>query len=146
LITRSSNPPTRMLGDLARVECPTLVMGGEEDPMTPIECQADIVAALPPHLVEFVRFRACGHAVVPDAPEAAWQKCASSYMRSLRPRQRLGGATILAAPALSQGPRRRETLAVPGVLRAGKSLRIGNCGGAAWRHRCAQRVSTMKSV
>jgi pimeloyl-ACP methyl ester carboxylesterase len=63
-----------MLGDLARVECPTLVMGGEEDPMTPIECQADIVAALPPHLVEFARFPACGHAVVPDAPEAALAK------------------------------------------------------------------------
>ena len=32
---------------LPRVQCPTLVMGGEDDPMTPIECQADIVAALP---------------------------------------------------------------------------------------------------
>src|SRR5262249_30186243 len=44
-----------MLPDLARVQCPTLVMGGEEDPMTPIECQADIAAALPPHLVRFER-------------------------------------------------------------------------------------------
>jgi len=46
-------------------------MGGEEDPMTPIECQADIAAALPRHLVRFERFAACGHAVVPDAPDAA---------------------------------------------------------------------------
>ena len=60
-----------LLCDLARVRCPTLVMGGEEDPMTPIECQADIVAALPAHLVQFVRFPECGHAVVPDAPDTA---------------------------------------------------------------------------
>lgn len=44
-------------------------MGGEDDPMTPIECQADIVAALPAHLVRFERFANCGHAVLPDAPE-----------------------------------------------------------------------------
>ena len=60
-----------LMSDLARVRCPTLVMGGEEDPMTPIECQADIAAALPPHLVRFEPFAACGHAVVPDAPDAA---------------------------------------------------------------------------
>ena len=63
-----------MLSDLSGVRCPTLVMGGDEDPMTPIECQADIVAALPAHLVQFARFPGCGHAVVPDAPEAALAK------------------------------------------------------------------------
>ncbi len=56
---------------LAQVQSPTLVLGGEEDPMTPIECQADIVAALPAHLVRFERFPKCGHAVLPDAPERA---------------------------------------------------------------------------
>jgi len=60
-----------LLPALSRVQCPTLVLGGEEDPMTPIECQADIAAALPPHLVRFERFAGCGHAVVPDAPERA---------------------------------------------------------------------------
>jgi pimeloyl-ACP methyl ester carboxylesterase len=60
-----------MTPDLARVQCPTLVMGGEDDPMTPIECQADIAAALPRQLVRFERFPGCGHAVVPDAPERA---------------------------------------------------------------------------
>jgi proline iminopeptidase len=44
-------------------------MGGEDDPMTPIECQVDIVAALPSHLVRFERFADCGHAVLTDAPE-----------------------------------------------------------------------------
>jgi pimeloyl-ACP methyl ester carboxylesterase len=60
-----------MFPDLHRIQCPTLVMGGEDDPMLPIESQADIAAALPPHLVQFERFANCGHAVVPDAPERA---------------------------------------------------------------------------
>lgn len=57
--------------ELSRVQCPTLVLGGEDDPMTPIECQADIAAGLPAHLVRFERFAGCGHAVIPDAPERA---------------------------------------------------------------------------
>jgi pimeloyl-ACP methyl ester carboxylesterase len=60
-----------MFPDLGRIQCPTLVMGGEEDPMHPIESQADIAAALPAHLVRFERFADCGHAVIPDAPERA---------------------------------------------------------------------------
>jgi pimeloyl-ACP methyl ester carboxylesterase len=60
-----------MFPDLHRIRCPTLVLGGEDDPMLPIECQADIAAALPAHLVQFERFADCRHAVVPDAPELA---------------------------------------------------------------------------
>jgi len=60
-----------MFPDLCRIQCPTLVLGGEDDPMLPIECQADLAAALPAHLVRFERFADCGHAVVPDAPERA---------------------------------------------------------------------------
>jgi proline iminopeptidase len=60
-----------MFPDLGRIQCPTLVMGGEDDPMHPIESQADIAAALPAHLVRFERFADCGHAVIPDAPERA---------------------------------------------------------------------------
>jgi proline iminopeptidase len=56
---------------LRRVQCPTLVMGGEDDPMSPIECQEDIAAALPAHLVRFERFPGCGHGVVTDAPDRA---------------------------------------------------------------------------
>jgi pimeloyl-ACP methyl ester carboxylesterase len=57
--------------DLHRIQCPTLVLGGEDDPIHPIESQADIAAALPAHLVQFERFANCRHAVVPDAPERA---------------------------------------------------------------------------
>jgi pimeloyl-ACP methyl ester carboxylesterase len=60
-----------MFSDLHRIQCPTLVLGGEDDPMHPIESQADIAAALPAHLVRFERFPNCGHAVIPDAPERA---------------------------------------------------------------------------
>jgi proline iminopeptidase len=56
---------------LRSVRCPTLVMGGEEDPMSPIICQEEIAAALPPHLARFERFPGCGHGVVTDAPERA---------------------------------------------------------------------------
>ena len=56
---------------LHRVQCPTLVMGGEEDPMSPIVCQEEIAAALPPRLARFERFPGCGHGVVHDAPERA---------------------------------------------------------------------------
>ena len=60
-----------MFPDLGRIQCPTLVLAGEDDPMHPIESQADIVAALPSRLVQFERFPNCGHAVVPDAPQRA---------------------------------------------------------------------------
>jgi proline iminopeptidase len=49
-----------------------LVLGGEEGPMIPIECQEDILAALPPNLVRFERFPNCGHSVIADAPERAF--------------------------------------------------------------------------
>jgi proline iminopeptidase len=60
-----------MLAELGRIRCPTLVLGGEDDPIHPIESQIDIAAALPPHLVQFERFADCRHAVIPDAPERA---------------------------------------------------------------------------
>jgi proline iminopeptidase len=60
-----------MFPDLCRIQYPTLVLGGEDDPIHPIESQVDIAAALPAHLVRFERFADCGHAVVPDAPERA---------------------------------------------------------------------------
>ena len=56
---------------LSEIRCPTLLMGGEDDPMVPIECQADIAAALPAPLVRFERFAGCGHGVLADAPERA---------------------------------------------------------------------------
>lgn len=56
--------------DLGKIRCPTLVLGGAEDPMTPIECQQDIAAAIPPRWVKFVRFDAAGHGAFRDDPAA----------------------------------------------------------------------------
>ena len=54
---------------LKHVTCPTLVMGGEEDPICPIEDSEDIADALPEGLVRFRRFPACGHGLNWDDPE-----------------------------------------------------------------------------
>jgi proline iminopeptidase len=51
------------------VRCPTLVLGGELDPVCPIELQAEIAAALPREHVRFERFPNCGHGVFRDDPE-----------------------------------------------------------------------------
>jgi pimeloyl-ACP methyl ester carboxylesterase len=67
--TGRQSPLVRHVRDLHRIQCPTLILGGEDDPIHPIESQADIAAALPSHLVQFERFADCRHAVVPDAPE-----------------------------------------------------------------------------
>jgi proline iminopeptidase len=55
-----------ILGDLKRIKCPTLVLAGDDDPMTPLECQIEIAEAIPKHLVQFRRWADCGHGVVPD--------------------------------------------------------------------------------
>ncbi len=54
---------------LAGITCPTLVMAGENDPITPIAFSETIVASLPPERVQFERFGECGHGVVRDAPQ-----------------------------------------------------------------------------
>jgi proline iminopeptidase len=61
-----------LLPELGRVRCPTLVLGGEDDPICPIDDQADIAAALPPGLARFERFAGCGHGVFRDDPERAF--------------------------------------------------------------------------
>ncbi len=46
-------------------------MGGEDDPIMPIGFSETIARSLPPDRVQFQRFPRCGHAIVPDDPEAA---------------------------------------------------------------------------
>lgn len=60
-----------LLPALDRVRCPTLVLVGEDDPITPLADSEDIVAALPADLTRFERFPGCGHGVFRDAPERA---------------------------------------------------------------------------
>ncbi len=57
-----------MLPRLANIRCPTLVIGGEDDPMVPIEDQEDIAAALPEHVVQIHRVPNAGHGPYRDDP------------------------------------------------------------------------------
>jgi proline iminopeptidase len=54
---------------LSQVKCPTLVLAGELDPVTPMADSDDIAAALPPALVRYERFLGAGHGVGHDQPE-----------------------------------------------------------------------------
>lgn len=58
-----------LLPGLASVRCPTLVIAGEDDPVSPIEAMQDIVDALPAQHVRFERFPKAGHRVHQDDPE-----------------------------------------------------------------------------
>jgi pimeloyl-ACP methyl ester carboxylesterase len=58
-----------LLPHLSRIRCPTLVIGGEHDPVTTIQDAEDIAAAMPPNLVRFERFRDAGQGVYRDRPE-----------------------------------------------------------------------------
>jgi proline iminopeptidase len=66
---RGERETMNLASDLHRIKCPTLVMVGEDDPMTPVACSEEIVAALPPHLVRFERFAGAGHGIVADQPK-----------------------------------------------------------------------------
>lgn len=56
---------------LQRIACPVLLLGGELDPMVPIENQRDIAALVRPELLQFHEFASVGHGVVADAPDEA---------------------------------------------------------------------------
>jgi pimeloyl-ACP methyl ester carboxylesterase len=48
------------------------MMCGDRDPIAPIAFSETIATSLPKHLVRYETFSACGHGVVPDAPESAF--------------------------------------------------------------------------
>ncbi|HEX4741283.1 MAG TPA: alpha/beta hydrolase [Caulobacteraceae bacterium] len=56
---------------LKRVECPTLITAGALDPITPVACSEDILAALPPGVGELLVFDEAGHGVHRDLPDRA---------------------------------------------------------------------------
>jgi pimeloyl-ACP methyl ester carboxylesterase len=60
-----------LLTPLAAVRCPTLVMAGGVDPITPIPCAEAIMAALPADLAQLVVFEGAGHGIYRDEPERA---------------------------------------------------------------------------
>lgn len=57
--------------DLAKIDCPVLVMVGEDDPITPHEFSDVIVENLRKEITTFKRYDKCGHGVVADRPAEA---------------------------------------------------------------------------
>ena len=55
--------------ELSSIKCPTLVLGGELDPITPVADAEDIAAAIPQ--AELRIFEGAGHGVFRDRPEEA---------------------------------------------------------------------------
>jgi proline iminopeptidase len=62
-----------MIERLRLISCPTLVLAGEEDPITPAADAEDIAAALPPALARFERFQNAGHHLFWDQPETFFE-------------------------------------------------------------------------
>jgi proline iminopeptidase len=56
--------------DLAAIRCPTLVLVGDDDPMTPVEAAQELVALLPAGVARLQRFADCGHGTFRDRPGA----------------------------------------------------------------------------
>ncbi|HUK94689.1 MAG TPA: alpha/beta fold hydrolase [Gaiellaceae bacterium] len=59
------------LGDLHRVRCPTLILAGELDPITPVADHEDLAAGIPGSRLEV--FSDAGHGVFRDKPAEALQ-------------------------------------------------------------------------
>jgi pimeloyl-ACP methyl ester carboxylesterase len=60
-----------LLPGLAAVRCPTLVLAGGLDPITPVACSEAIFAALPAGVSELVVFPEAGHGIHRAEPERA---------------------------------------------------------------------------
>ncbi len=58
-----------LFGDLGRIGCPTLILAGELDPITPVADQEDMAAAIPESRLEV--FTGAGHGVFRDKPKEA---------------------------------------------------------------------------
>jgi proline iminopeptidase len=56
--------------EVADLDCPVLVVAGEDDPTTTLSGARELVAAMPPELVRFEVFENAGHGVFRDRPEA----------------------------------------------------------------------------
>lgn len=56
---------------LSKIACPTLVMVGEEDPITPPEFSDTIAAKLQADQMQYIKFENCGHGVIGDRPDEA---------------------------------------------------------------------------
>lgn len=63
-------PTYDQVGLLGKITCPTLVLSGDDDPVTPTACSEEIVAGLDPAIVRFERY-AGGHGMFGELPDRA---------------------------------------------------------------------------
>jgi proline-specific peptidase len=63
-----------LLRQLHRIKCPTLIVAGEDDPITPLADMEDIAVAMRPGPVRLVRFANAGHGVYRDQPEGFFRE------------------------------------------------------------------------
>jgi pimeloyl-ACP methyl ester carboxylesterase len=101
-----SNPGAVMRGmdllpELASVRCPTLVMAGGVDPVSTVDAAAEIVAALPAHLVRFERFARAGHHIHEDCPDRSF--CALARLPDRLAHDDAGPPGAGAAPIAGKG-------------------------------------------
>jgi proline iminopeptidase len=68
-----------LTADLAGVRCPTLVLAGALDPITPLATAEEIVAALPPELVTYEVFERSGH-LIPDTEPDGFFAAIKSFL------------------------------------------------------------------
>jgi pimeloyl-ACP methyl ester carboxylesterase len=63
-----------LLRQLNRIKCPTLIVAGEDDPITPLADMEDIAAAMRPGPVRLARFANAGHGVYRDQPDGFFRE------------------------------------------------------------------------
>jgi pimeloyl-ACP methyl ester carboxylesterase len=63
-----------LLRQLHRIKCPTLIVAGEDDPITPLADMEEIAAAMRPGPVKLVRFADAGHGVYRDRPDGFFRE------------------------------------------------------------------------
>jgi proline iminopeptidase len=68
-----------LTADVAGVRCPTLVLAGALDPITPLATSEEIVAALKPELVTYEVFERSGH-LIPDSEPDAFFAAVKSFL------------------------------------------------------------------
>jgi pimeloyl-ACP methyl ester carboxylesterase len=59
---------------LNQIRCPTLIVAGEDDPITPVEDIEEMAAAMRPEVVRLERFANAGHGVYRDCPLEFFEK------------------------------------------------------------------------
>jgi pimeloyl-ACP methyl ester carboxylesterase len=61
-----------VVGDLGRIECPTLILVGERDPGTPVEAAREIFDGLRPEIRRLEVIEGAGHFIWRDAAKEYW--------------------------------------------------------------------------